>query len=130
MRIQPEWFPKTGNGLYATQNFIFVTIADDFKAQTERLSRIVARVMNFDIPQKQVSVPNNFGIKSVKFSSNCYDLKLKSNADWLTCFWSSTDSTLRVTHEQMPENLESRKATIQVIVQSDDGTEMVYEVTQ
>lgn len=122
--IKPEWFR---NGGTRPRSFYYVTIPDDFKTTRERISRIVSRAFFLNMPEKSITVPSSPGTKSVKFSSNYYDLSFKTDADWLTCFWSVTDSTLRVRHETMPDNIESRKGVIQVITSGDDGTDVVLE---
>ena len=122
--IKPEWFR---NGGTRPRSFYYVTIPDDFKTTRERISRIVSRAFFLNMPEKNITVPSNPGTKGVKFSSNYYDLSFKTDADWLTCFWSVTDSTLRVRHETMPDNIESRKGVIQVITSGDDGTDVVLE---
>lgn len=133
MKIDPQWFMKTNSGQYATQYFYFVTIADNFKANTERLSRIVARVMKINAPEKKVTVPSSPGTKKVRLETNCYDLKFMTDADWLSCFWSITDTALNMRHEVMPDNIEQRKAIIRIVVPNDAGTDVVLdeiEVTQ
>lgn len=126
MKIKPEWL-FAGNVKLRHLSFYLVTIADDFKKTPDRVSRIVSNIFPIEIPSKQVSVPSSKGSSDVVMRTECNDLRFKSSADWITCFWSITDQALKLYYEQMPANMESRKATIQVLAPTDSGAELVLE---
>ena len=136
--ISNEWLRKLKKGsdgeeVYPQTDFYTVTIADDFKTTTDILSRTVVQLVKLEVPQKSIMVPSSPGTENVRLATNCYNLTFKTDADWLTCYHSFIDSTLNVRHEVMPDNMKERKATIQIILQSDNGTDVVMdeiEVTQ
>ena len=133
LKIKPEWFVDKNNSQRDVLSFYFVTIADDFKNTPDRVSRIVSKVFPLEIPSKQVSVPSSKGSSDVVMKTECYDLDFNSSADWLTCFWSVTDQALKIYYEEMPANMASRKATIEVYITTDGKTKLVLdeiEVTQ
>lgn len=132
LKLNPAYFSV---GPVMSADFFFVTVADDFKTIAEPVSRIVSRVFPLEIPVKQVAVPSSPGTTDVTLKTSCYDLKFKTDAnDWLTCYWSVVEQALKVRHEQMPLDMQQRKATIQVIALADDGkTDVVLdeiEITQ
>ncbi len=133
LKIKSEWFVDKNNSQRDVLSFYFVTIADDFKNTPDRVSRIVSNIFPIEIPSKQVSVPSSKGSSNVVMRTECYDLDFNSSADWLTCFWSVTDQALKIYYEEMPSNMASRKATIEVFITTDGKTKLVLdeiEVTQ
>ena len=127
MKIDPKHLGPAGAYLY------MVTIADDFKTTATLTSRIVSRAFPLNITQKNMIVPSSPGTRKVRLETNCYDLKFVTDADWLSCYWSITDTMLNVHHEVMPDNMEQRKAIIRIVVPGDSGIDVVLdeiEVTQ
>lgn len=132
LKIQPEWFYKVGE-YYRDVRMYFVTIPDDFKMEGERLSRIVARVLTLDTPVKQASLPADEGHKEFVMKSNYTDLSVKPSDNWLLCGWYPDENTVRIYYEELPSGTDTRKASVQIMVPSDDGPDILLdeiEVTQ
>lgn len=135
LKISPDWFykRKVGNmGQYeayigSAYSIFFLTIPDNFTTTDKPVSRIAARVLTLDVPEKTVSLPAREGGKDLKLKSNYADLTVKPTVDWMTCYWIASDSTLKVRYEELPAGMESRKGSIQIFAPSEDGTELVLE---
>lgn len=132
LKISPEWFYKrkidekdayTGSAYRIS----FVTIPDDFKTTAKPISRIAARVLTLNVPEKKMMLPSDEGRKEMTISSNYDELSIKTTADWVNCIWSQTTGLLTIYYDELPTNQAQRKATIQFTIPRDDGTPFVLE---
>ena len=133
LKINSDWFYKvkttgeveaySGN----SYNIYFVTIPDDFKTTAKPMSKVTAQLITLDVSDKKLSVAANDGMKTIKVKTNYDDLIIRPTADWISCFLTPSDSTLTVRYNELPDNSESRTATIQFALPDADGKPFVLE---